>query len=50
MVHLSLEPATMDKLAANAVLHGRSMGAEIKDRIERSFSQERTAVSKGEAQ
>lgn len=41
MVHLSLAPETMDKLAAEACLHGRSMGEEIKTRIERSFKSER---------
>jgi plasmid stability protein len=41
MVHLSLEPETMDKLAANACLHGRSLGDEIKARIEASFKPER---------
>lgn len=37
MVHLSLAPETMDKLAASAVLHGHSMTDEIRYRIERSF-------------
>jgi plasmid stability protein len=41
MVHLSLEPETMDRLAAHACLHGHSMGDEIKDRIEQSFGKER---------
>jgi hypothetical protein len=41
MVRLSIEPETMDKLAAQAVLHGCSMGDEIKDRIEQSFGKER---------
>jgi plasmid stability protein len=41
MVHLTLEPETMDKLAANACLHGRSLGDEIKARIEASFKPER---------
>jgi hypothetical protein len=41
MVHLSIEPETMDKLAANACLHGRSLSAEIKARIEQSFKPER---------
>jgi plasmid stability protein len=41
MVHLSLEPETMDKLAAQAIVHGHSMGDEIKRRILQSFGKER---------
>jgi hypothetical protein len=41
MVHLSLAPETMDKLAAHACVRGISMGEEIKRRIEASFKPER---------
>ena len=41
MVHLSLETETMNKLAAAACLAGRSMGDEIRGRIEASFTKER---------
>lgn len=41
MVHLSLAPETMDKLAAEACLHGRSLGDEITKRIEASLKPER---------
>lgn len=41
MVHISLAPETMDKLAAAACLHGRSMGEEIKARIEQSFKSDK---------
>jgi hypothetical protein len=41
MIHISLQPRLMDKLAANAVLHGHSMGDEIVRRLEQSLNVER---------
>ena len=41
MVHVSLHDTLMDKLAAQAVVHGHSMGTEIKRRLEQSFAPER---------
>jgi hypothetical protein len=41
MVHLSLSPETMDKLAAAACLHGHSIGQEISERVKASFKPER---------
>ncbi len=37
MLHLMLDQRILDKIAAAAVLNGRSMTEEIKARIESSF-------------
>lgn len=43
----SLDPRMCDKLAAQAITHGISMGQEIKNRLEQSFTREMTTNPRG---